>query len=340
MLDSGVNPNFRNIVSDSPLISASFDGHTEIVKLLLESGADPNIGYRHGYTPLIFASKKGHSDVARLLLEHGADINIRDRDGKTPLIFASKKGHTNVVRLLLERGADINIRGKYGNTPLIFASDKGHSDVVRLLLERGADINIQNNYGRTSLHGATQFDHSDIVKLLLENGADPTIKEDNFDETAYDIALDNGNREIARLIQYYIDLQRMQRPQQNLAFMKYFLDRDDLDIDTASKIFSNVYSYNPSVNMRMINEYKKDPLTKSKQRLAIMKGIHDRNSVLQYLREPELMENVNEYLSSIRPQPSVHSRLMLEDKQRGSGNYGKKRSKKRSKKTKKRNYRF
>ena len=307
LLDSGVNPNFRNIVSDSPLISASFDGHTEIVKLLLESGADPNIGYRHGYTPLIFASKKGHSDVARLLLEHGADINIRDRDGKTPLIFASKKGH---------------------------------SDVVRLLLERGADINIQNNYGRTSLHGATQFDHSDIVKLLLENGADPTIKEDNFDETAYDIALDNGNREIARLIQYYIDLQRMQRPQQNLAFMKYFLDRDDLDIDTASKIFSNVYSYNPSVNMRMINEYKKDPLTKSKQRLAIMKGIHDRNSVLQYLREPELMENVNEYLSSIRPQPSVHSRLMLEDKQRGSGNYGKKRSKKRSKKTRKRNYRL
>ena len=37
---------------------------------------------------------------------------------------------------------------------------------------------------------------------------------------------------------------KMQRP---LAFMKYFLDRDDLDIDTASKIFSNERSYNPSV---------------------------------------------------------------------------------------------
>ena len=128
----------------------------------------------------------------------------------------------------------------------------------------------------------------------------------------------------------------MQRPQQNLAFMKYFLDRDDLDIDTASKIFSNERSYNPSVHTRMIDEHKKDPLTKSKQRLATMKGIRDHNSVLQYLREPELMENVNEYLSSMRPQPSVHSRMMLEDKQRGRGkrNSKKRNSKKRSSKKK------
>ena len=77
-------------------------------------------------------------------------------------------------------------------------------------------------------------------------------------------------------------------------------------------------------------------MTKSKQRLATMRGIHDSNSVLQYLREPELMENVNEYLSSMRPQPSVHSRMMLEDKQRGRGkrSKGKRSSKKRSGKKK------
>ena len=224
LLDSGVNPNIKHYFNDdSPLISASFDGHTEIVKLLLESGADPNIGYRHGYTPLIFASKKGHSDVVRLLLEHGADINIR---------------------------------GKYGNTPLILASRGGHSDIVRLLLERGADINIQNDYGNTPLMSASRGGHSDIVKLLLENGADPTIKQDNFDETtAYDEALDNGNMEIARLIQYHIDLLRAQ---QNLAFMKYFLDRDDLDIDATSKIFSNERSYNPGVHRRIRDEQRRN----------------------------------------------------------------------------------
>ena len=37
LLDRGVNPNTRHINADSPLISASFDGNTEIVKLLLEN---------------------------------------------------------------------------------------------------------------------------------------------------------------------------------------------------------------------------------------------------------------------------------------------------------------
>ena len=150
---------------------------------------------------------------------------------------------------------------------------------------------------------ASRGGHSDIVKLLLERGADPTIKQDNFDETtAYDEALDNGNMEIARLIQYHIDLQRMQRPLQNLAFMKYFLDRDDLDIDATSKIFSNERSYNPGVHRRIRDEQR-------------------RNMILE-----EENNRIADYLNTIE--------------QYGSGKRSGKHGKKLSKKTRKRNYRF
>ena len=289
------------------LIDAVQNGDIDRVRELLDSGINPNI-IKYGQTPLKLASRYGSSDVVRLLLEHDANPNIRDNNGDTPLASASWQGYTHIVKLLLNNNnASINIQNDYGYTPLLLASYRGYTEIVRMLLESGADINIKNNFG----------------------------------DTAYDIALNEGYTEIARLIKHHMDLQRMQRPLQNLAFMKYFLDRDDLDIDTASKIFSNVYSYNPSVHTRMIDEHKKDPLTKSKQRLATMKGIRDRNSVLQYLREPELMENVNKYLSSMRPQPSVHSRMMLEDKQMGRGKRSSgKHGKKKSKTKKKRNYRF
>ena len=85
-------------------------------------------------------------------------------------------------------------------------------------------------------------------------------------------------------------------------------------------------------DLQVLEEIYKDPLTKSKQRLATMRGIRDRDSVLQYLREPELMENVNKYLQSMRPQPSVQNRMMLEDKQMGRGKRSKKQGKKSSKK--------
>ena len=172
------------------------------------------------------------------------------------LINAAKHGDVIRVRELLDSGVNPNIRQYFSDdSPLISASFDGHTEIVKFLLERGADPNIITNNGFTSLIHASVQGHTEIVRLLLENGADPNIR-DRYGRTPLMIALNNGNREIARLIKEHIDLQRMQKPQQNLAFMKYFLDRDDLDIDTASKIFSNERSYNPSVHTRMMLEDK------------------------------------------------------------------------------------
>ena len=174
------------------------------------------------------------------------------------LFNAVRNNDIDRVRELLDSGVNPNTKNNGGQTPLMLAFKhiypyKGDKEIVRLLLQHGADPNSKNRYGGdTLLMDASRLGRIDIVRLFLENGADPSITN-NWGESAYD---KTRYRHIKNLIQEHMDLQRMQRPLQNLAFMKYFLDRDNLDIDTASKIFSNERSYNPSVHTRMMLEDK------------------------------------------------------------------------------------
>ena len=171
LLDSGVDPNFRDIDGQIALMVASLKGYTDIVRLLLENGADPNIRDIDGVTGLILASKNGYVDIVRLLLKNGADPNLKDEDGYTALILASKNGYTETVKLLLEKRADPNIQPyDKENTALIQASKNGYVDIVRLLLENGANPNIISQYGYqrygTALQAAKYYGAQDVVELL------------------------------------------------------------------------------------------------------------------------------------------------------------------------------
>jgi len=54
-----------------------------------------------GYTALIKASWQGHIEIVQLLLEkEDIDVNIQDNYGMTALMYASKNGHIEVVKLL------------------------------------------------------------------------------------------------------------------------------------------------------------------------------------------------------------------------------------------------
>jgi ankyrin repeat protein len=76
-------------------------------RLLLEHKAAVNATDSEGNTPLHSAAFKCHADVVRLLLEHKADVKAADSDGDTPLHLAASCGRLDVVRLLLEHKANI-----------------------------------------------------------------------------------------------------------------------------------------------------------------------------------------------------------------------------------------
>ena len=200
LLKKKTDPNLQDNNGETALMIASVNGHHQVVKLLLKEKADPNIEHNDGWTALMAASENGHQQVVELLLKEKADPNIQHKnDGWTALMAASENGHQQVVELLLKEKADPNIQHKNGWTALMAASENGHQQVVELLLKGKADPNIQHKNGWTALMAASEKGHQQVVELLLKERADPNIQVENG-WTALMAASENGHQQVAELL--------------------------------------------------------------------------------------------------------------------------------------------
>lgn len=102
LIKSGANVNAKNQLGRTSLMFSSKYGFYSITKILLEHGANtddiPND--KEGWTAMIAAAYEGHNDIVNLLLSHGADKNIQDKNGKTALMWAEERGNTRVTEIL------------------------------------------------------------------------------------------------------------------------------------------------------------------------------------------------------------------------------------------------
>ena len=128
---------------ETALMSASSEGHLDIVNLLLKKKANIHEQNSIGWTALMHASYNGHLDVVKLLLKHGANVNVTDDLGWTPLMVASYYGNKEVLVLLLKNGADISARRFNGWTPLMVASRHGNTEAVELFINNEADQTLK-----------------------------------------------------------------------------------------------------------------------------------------------------------------------------------------------------
>ena len=194
----------------------SFDGSirylrtAEFAKLIIEAGAN-----KDALTHLLKTSVHYQDDIpfARVLINAGADAGSLD---------VERLGMCNdaeILKLFLDNGADPNLCDDYSGSVLNTRIRERDNDLesIELLLQRGADPNMLTEreewdedeenviatYKETSLEYAVDISSSiDIIRLLIKYGANVNVK--HYDgRSLVDMALDNGDVEIAELLKQH-----------------------------------------------------------------------------------------------------------------------------------------
>ncbi|KFV06620.1 Ankyrin repeat and SOCS box protein 3, partial [Pterocles gutturalis] len=170
LLEAGADPNELTTEATTALFLAVENEHADIVTFLLQHGA--NVRGPHcwsGWNSLHQASFQGCTEIMKILLEKGASKECQDDFGITPLFVAAQYGKLESLRLLVSHGADVNCRAKDRATPLLIAAQEGHVECVELMLSKGADPNLYCNEDNWQLpiHAAAEMGHKKILELLI-----------------------------------------------------------------------------------------------------------------------------------------------------------------------------
>lgn len=107
LIDPTFSPNIFNKYGVTPLHSACYFGHTDIVKLLLEKKADVNAFSKSRdnstfATPLHYAAVSGSKAVIAMLLSYGANPFLKDHKGYTPYDVALLQMHKRTALFLMQ----------------------------------------------------------------------------------------------------------------------------------------------------------------------------------------------------------------------------------------------
>lgn len=203
LIEKGAEVEGPKIVDEegnSPLIIAAFHNLKDVVEALLKRGSDIYKVNDQGVTPCLTASSEGHLEILQLLVEwvrqNSSDpntlislLNAGDNDGTTALMAAAVRGHLSVVQFLLSQGANVNTQNHDGHTALMFATN-GKSQIERVISKYGSylsdSVSKSSNHEDTngqanSVASIAPFQRAvekqdEVLKLLLSYGADENIQ--------------------------------------------------------------------------------------------------------------------------------------------------------------------
>jgi hypothetical protein len=208
LLDAGLSPGWTDESGGTPLMTAAWEGHPEVVRILLAAGADPDVLVEDHYDggdpsviglcALHFALYKRHQEVVDLLepvtrpevralayesveRRREADAEIEAEEGPrmseatVRLFIAIQDRRPDRLLEAIAEGGDVDAvlepgatNRLYGGTPLSFAASSGRMDLIEPLLEAGADPGLVSHGGLAPGRYAELNGHPAVAEFLLD----------------------------------------------------------------------------------------------------------------------------------------------------------------------------
>jgi ankyrin repeat protein len=176
----------------------------EVIRAFLARGSDPNARNRMNYTPLMSAIRHWRNDVALLLLDMPeVDVDVLNDIGESALTLSTTLPDSDVLRRLLQRTRrHINLIGHRGFSPLLSSISRNNLHTFQALIECDElDVNLcSSTYPNSSpLMFAAGDQRVDMVRMLLERGADQGIVNKKL-QSALSAAVVKGSIEVTRML--------------------------------------------------------------------------------------------------------------------------------------------
>jgi len=124
----------KGIGHSSVIHDAALDGDIDEVQRQLDAGVDPNLKSSKGATPLFYAVYEGHLEIVELLITRGADVNAVYLNNSV-LDQAHSYDDQEIVELLEVHGAEVadKVSGKgdgKGKSAFLSITNFGDGDII------------------------------------------------------------------------------------------------------------------------------------------------------------------------------------------------------------------
>ncbi|XP_073969464.1 ankyrin repeat protein mann-cup [Rhodnius prolixus] len=159
-------PDDRSVHNVTPLWCAAVSGKLPVIRCLVHYGADVNAVSDTGSTPVRSACFMTHLDIVSYLVECGADILKSNYNGGTCLINSVQS--VQLCLYLLQHGANVNARDIQNKTALHYAIQEHRFETTKLLLDHGADPHARSRYNDDALQTSCLKGAAQIFQYLIE----------------------------------------------------------------------------------------------------------------------------------------------------------------------------
>ncbi|XP_071538284.1 L-asparaginase 1-like isoform X6 [Panulirus ornatus] len=189
----------KELLIPTLFLSAVVNSDLGRLEEIYQHGMEINFKDASSWTPLHMACSEGHLDVVTWLLQHGASVHIRDKLGHSPLNVAIENDHHKIILLLMKTGAHLTEPPLRLGEALVAAA--AGDSATRLLSYRmaGVDLSLPDPCGRTALHAACTVGSEACVHVLLEADVTTDVR-DRTDLTPAMCAQINNNQHLVDLI--------------------------------------------------------------------------------------------------------------------------------------------